>query len=81
MVRIINRTVRLAASKRLRLAIYLPARKTAWLLGVPCRPRCAIWTRRISAQGAIGHLPLLFLRWEDRLLQVLSFSFCSFRCI
>jgi hypothetical protein len=26
-------------------------------------------------------LPLLFLRWEDRLSQVLSFSFCSFRCI
>jgi hypothetical protein len=40
-------------STRPRLAIYLPARKAAWILGVPCRPRWAIWTRRIAVSRAI----------------------------
>src|SRR5437870_2752909 len=38
-------------STRLRLAVCPSARKAAWILGAPYRPRCVGWTRRISVSG------------------------------
>src|SRR3984893_7110413 len=39
-------------STRLRLAVCPSARKAAWILGAPYRPRCVVWTRRISVSRA-----------------------------